>query len=56
MGAESYPAEAVAIHGMDRDRLYAEIASRLPTFAGYQGRTDRVIPLFELRRVPGNQS
>ena len=51
IGAETYNAEAVTIEGIERDRLYAEIASRVPTFADYQSRTDRVIPLFELRRI-----
>jgi deazaflavin-dependent oxidoreductase (nitroreductase family) len=55
LGAETYAAEAVAIQGQERDALYAEIASRVPTFAEYQNRTERVIPLFELRRMPGEQ-
>ena len=54
LGPETYPAEAVTIPGALRDELYAEIASRLPTFAEYQNRTDRVIPLFELRRIEDN--
>jgi deazaflavin-dependent oxidoreductase (nitroreductase family) len=56
IGAETYNAEAVAIEGIEHDRLYAEIASRVPTFAEYQNRTDRVIPLFELRRMQGDQT
>ena len=39
------------IEGSERDRLYAEVAARVPTFADYQRRTDRVIPLVELRRI-----
>ena len=51
LGAETYRARAIAIEGAERDRLYAEVASRVPTFADYQRRTDRVIPLVELRRI-----
>ena len=51
--AETYRALAVVIEGLERDRLYAEVASRIPTFADYQRRTDRVIPIVELRRIEG---
>ena len=54
IGSETYPAQAVAIEGPERDKLYVEIASRLPTFADYQSRTDRVIPIFEVRRIEGS--
>ncbi|HEY5647602.1 MAG TPA: nitroreductase family deazaflavin-dependent oxidoreductase [Pseudomonadales bacterium] len=51
LGAETYQALAVVIEGAERDRLYAEVAARIPTFADYQRRTDRVIPVVELRRI-----
>lgn len=51
LGPETYLAQAVPVQGLERDTLYDEIASRLPAFADYQERTDRVIPLFELRRT-----
>ncbi len=51
LGAERYPARAVVIDSVERDTLYAEVASRIPTFADYQRRTDRVIPLVELQRT-----
>lgn len=54
LGAETYPALAVAIEGAERDRLFNEVASRIPTFADYQRRTDRMIPVFELRRIEGS--
>jgi deazaflavin-dependent oxidoreductase (nitroreductase family) len=54
LGAETYQALAVAIEGPERERLYAAVASRVPTFAGYQRRTDREIPIFDLRRIEGN--
>ena len=53
LGDETYQAAAVPVEGADRDVLYAEISSRIPTFADYQRRTDRVIPLVELRRIEG---
>ncbi|MGK0225012.1 MAG: deazaflavin-dependent oxidoreductase (nitroreductase family) [Limisphaerales bacterium] len=51
IGAERYQGVAVELKGADRDACYSNIAARVPTFAGYQTRTDRVIPLFELRRA-----
>jgi len=54
LGAETYLARAIVIEGVERDRLYAEVASRIPTFADYQRRTDRVIPIVELRRIEGD--
>ena len=50
LGSEKYSAQAVELEGDERDRLYAEVAGKVPTFAEYQARTDRVIPLFELKR------
>jgi deazaflavin-dependent oxidoreductase (nitroreductase family) len=54
IGGDIYQALAVAIEGAERDRLYAEIAARVPTFGDYQNRTERVIPVFELRRIEGD--
>jgi len=51
LGEETYPALAVVIEGPERDRLYAAIASRMPAFADYQRRTERRIPVVELRRT-----
>ena len=51
LGSDAYRALAEVIGGVERDGLYAEIAKRIPTFADYQRRTDRVIPLVELRRL-----
>ncbi len=47
---ETYPARAVPVEGDERDRVYAEQASRYPGFAEYQEKTTRVIPVVELRR------
>ena len=51
LGAETYRAQAVVIKGMERDRLFADVTARAPTFADYQRRTDRVIPIVELRPI-----
>jgi deazaflavin-dependent oxidoreductase (nitroreductase family) len=53
LGAETYRALAVVIERLERDRLFAEVTSRKPNFAEYQRRTERVIPVVELRRIEG---
>ncbi len=50
LGTERFQATAVALEGDERDRLFAEQASRYPGFAGYQEKTDRVIPVVALIR------
>jgi len=41
------------VTGADRDRIYAEQASRYPGFAGYEEKTAgiRTIPVIALRRA-----
>ncbi|MFI6340860.1 nitroreductase/quinone reductase family protein [Streptomyces sp. NPDC050535] len=39
---------AVELRGTERDTAYAEQARRYPGFAGYQSRTDRLIPVIAL--------
>ena len=41
--------DAIVPEGTERDEVFAHIAEVQPTFAGYQGRTDRIIPVIELR-------
>jgi deazaflavin-dependent oxidoreductase (nitroreductase family) len=50
VGAETYRGQAHPVEGAERDRLYAEQASRYPGFAEYQANTDRVIPVVALVR------
>ena len=50
VGAEIYPARAEVITGAERDRIYAEQASRYTGFAEYQRNTTRVIPVIALDR------
>ena len=38
--------------GEERDGLYRRLARMRPAFAGYETKTDRVIPMLRLIRVP----
>jgi len=51
LGDETFRAEAVPVAGAERDRLYALQVERVPGFGDYEKRTDRVIPVVELRRT-----
>ncbi|HUY65077.1 MAG TPA: nitroreductase family deazaflavin-dependent oxidoreductase [Acidimicrobiales bacterium] len=48
LGTDTYKADASALSGGERDRIYAEQASRYKGFAEYEEKTDRVIPVVEL--------
>ncbi len=50
-GEERFRARATPLSGEERDRIYAEQAKRMPGFGEYQEKTDRVIPVIELRRI-----
>ena len=50
VGAERYDATAAPLEGEERDRAFAAQAARNPVFAGYQEKTDRVIPVVALTR------
>ncbi len=47
---ESFLANAIVTAGDDRNYLFQKICESEPTFAEYQARTDRVIPVVELQR------
>jgi deazaflavin-dependent oxidoreductase (nitroreductase family) len=51
VGTQTYPARAEVVTGDERDRVYAEQASRYPGFAEYQRSTTRTIPVVELVRA-----
>ena len=51
VGAETLDAVATPLQGEERDRYYAEQARRYPGFAGYQEKTDRVIPVVVLTKA-----
>jgi deazaflavin-dependent oxidoreductase (nitroreductase family) len=50
VGAERYDATAAPLEGEERDRAFEAQAARNPVFAGYQEKTDRVIPVVALTR------
>ena len=51
VGVEKFEAEAREEGGAERDRLFDAMSTLLPGFRDYQANTDRVIPVFTLRRV-----
>jgi deazaflavin-dependent oxidoreductase (nitroreductase family) len=51
VGTEKFAAKATIVEGAERDRLYAIQAARIPQFAEYQAKTERVIPVVVLERV-----
>jgi deazaflavin-dependent oxidoreductase (nitroreductase family) len=50
LGTDRFEAVATPVDGAERDRIYAEQASRFPGFADYEASTDRVIPVVALER------
>jgi deazaflavin-dependent oxidoreductase (nitroreductase family) len=51
LGDETFRATATPVTGAERDRLYARQAALYPTFAQYQARSSRVIPVVALKRL-----
>jgi deazaflavin-dependent oxidoreductase (nitroreductase family) len=50
IGVERFNAHASPVTGAERDRIYTEQGTQYPGFAEYQEKTDRVIPVVELKR------
>ncbi len=50
IGTETWPGVARITPREERDRLYATQAERIPMFADYERKTDRVIPVVALER------
>lgn len=48
---ERFTAHASIPEGAERDRLYAQMAAKMPNFAEYQRKTTRRIPVVVLERV-----
>jgi deazaflavin-dependent oxidoreductase (nitroreductase family) len=48
VGEATLPVRAVELRGTERDTAFAEQARRYPGFAGYQSKTERVIPVIAL--------
>lgn len=51
IGTESYDVVTRELPRAERDLAYTEIAKAAPTFAEYETKTKRVIPVFELQKA-----
>ena len=51
VGTEEYDVDAREVPPEERDAVYSKVVAVAPTFAEYQSKTTRVIPVFELTRV-----
>jgi deazaflavin-dependent oxidoreductase (nitroreductase family) len=51
VGTDAYDVEVRELPPEERDQTYGKITEMAPTFADYQSKTTRKIPLFELVRV-----
>lgn len=52
MGVEEFQARATVTTEPERTNLYATVSARYPNFIEYQEKTDRVIPVITLERLP----
>ena len=52
VGTDTYRAHARIAQGAERERLYAQHADTHPSFHEYVTKTDRVIPVIVLERLP----
>jgi deazaflavin-dependent oxidoreductase (nitroreductase family) len=51
VGSETFAARAEVVTGPERDRVYGKQSERYPTFAEYQKKTSRTIPVVALDRI-----
>jgi deazaflavin-dependent oxidoreductase (nitroreductase family) len=51
LGGERFPVRASVAEGAERERLFAQMAARMPGFAQYQRNTTRQIPVVVLTRA-----
>lgn len=51
VGTDAYDVDVRELPDAERDETYPKVAEVAPTFADYQSKTTRVIPLFELTRA-----
>ena len=51
LGTKTFPARAVIAAGAERERLFDQMAAKLPGFANYQEHTTRRLPVIVLERV-----
>lgn len=50
---QEYRATEVEVESPERDRLWSLVTEAFPMYAGYQRKTNRLIPLFVLEPVDG---
>lgn len=50
-GRDQFQVRAIILEGQERERLFNQIAARMPGFAAYQRNTTRQIPVVVLERV-----
>jgi deazaflavin-dependent oxidoreductase (nitroreductase family) len=50
VGTDAYDVTAHELDRAERDAIFDQITAAAPGFAEYQAKTERIIPLFELRR------
>jgi len=55
IGTDSYDVEVRQLSSDERDAAYPRIVETAPGFGGYQEKTDRVIPVFELSALGGSR-
>jgi deazaflavin-dependent oxidoreductase (nitroreductase family) len=53
VGGETFHARASIVDGAERERLFNQMAAKMPGFADYQRNTSRQIPVIVLTRVQG---
>lgn len=51
VGEDRFQAVAKEVTGDERDRLFRQQAEAMPQFNDYEAKTDRVIPVFRLKRL-----
>lgn len=51
LGSETFSARAETVAEPERSEIYARVAALMPSFAEYQEKTERTIPLVELHRT-----
>ncbi|HKG28649.1 MAG TPA: nitroreductase family deazaflavin-dependent oxidoreductase [Thermomicrobiales bacterium] len=50
VGTETFPARATVVEGVERKRLFDQMAAKMPNFAEYQRNTTRQLPVIVLER------
>lgn len=54
VGIEEFDVVAHELPTAERDEVFEKVVAAAPGFGEYQAKTTRVIPLFELKRIPLN--